>query len=81
MFLLVVEHLTSASPMLGISQELFDWRWLHMHKPSEGVEIENVTANFGTHAWHVMQQKLFRIRNKSPPSESFEGLVSLGLEK
>lgn len=29
-------------------QEHFDWRWLHMHKPSEGVEIENVTANFGT---------------------------------
>jgi len=51
-----------------------------MHKPSEGVEIENVTANFGTHAWHVMQQ-LFRIRNKPPPSESFEGLVSFGLEQ
>lgn len=29
-------------------EELFDWRWLHMHKPSEGVEIENVTADFGT---------------------------------
>eukprot|EP00913_Durusdinium_trenchii_P027742 g26015.t1 len=28
--------------------ELFDWRWMHMHKPSEGVEIENVTADFGT---------------------------------
>ena len=52
-----------------------------MHKPSEGVEIENVTANFGTHAWHVMQQKLFRVRNKPPPSESFEGLVSSGLAK
>ena len=52
-----------------------------MHKPSEGVEIENVTANFGTHAWHVMQPKLFRIRNKQPPSESFEGLASFGLEE
>lgn len=29
-------------------QELFDWRWLHMNKPAEGVDIENVTADFGT---------------------------------
>jgi len=29
-------------------QEFFDWRWLHMNRPSEGVEIENVTADFGT---------------------------------
>eukprot|EP00931_Biecheleriopsis_adriatica_P056226 TRINITY_DN33309_c0_g1_i1.p1 TRINITY_DN33309_c0_g1~~TRINITY_DN33309_c0_g1_i1.p1 ORF type:complete len:882 (-),score=165.44 TRINITY_DN33309_c0_g1_i1:45-2690(-) len=29
-------------------QEWFDWRWMHMHKPPEGVTIENVTADFGT---------------------------------
>lgn len=29
-------------------QEWFDWRWMQMHKPSEGVAIENCTADFGT---------------------------------
>ncbi|CAJ1365585.1 unnamed protein product [Effrenium voratum] len=29
-------------------QELFDWRWMQMNK-TEGVEIENVTADFGTY--------------------------------
>jgi dimethylglycine dehydrogenase len=29
-------------------QELFDWRWLNMKKPLEGVDIRNITADFGT---------------------------------
>ena len=33
---------------LGGSEEWFDWRWMHQNKPSEGVEVRNVTADYGT---------------------------------
>jgi len=29
-------------------QELHEWRWFHMHKPADGVDIQNITADFGT---------------------------------
>lgn len=29
-------------------QELFDWRWMQMNAPAEGVDIKNITADYGT---------------------------------
>ena len=57
-------------------EELFDWRWLHMHKPSEGVQIENVTADFGTSLeLQVTTGKCYPLRegeNNLPPNRRKE---------
>ena len=62
-------------------EELFDWRWLHMHKPSEGVQIENVTADFGTSLeLQVTCFKCYRAtlqgRRTQPPTKREEGTSS-----